>query len=140
MTSPKNSQAIETYAPQYAELISFWCSMEDIAQVERASIPVENINGAVLLITGKDDRLWPSSYMADQVIDRLKLHEFSHPYSHLSYENAGHAIMIPYWPVFTRIFHPVAKIWLEFGGTSYGNAVAQEDSWTKMFEFLDANL
>ena len=140
LSLPKNNPAIWSYSLQYASLISSWCSMEDVDQVERASILVEHINGAVLLITGKDDRLSPCSYMADQVIERLKLHDFSHPYSHLSYENAGHAILIPYWPVVTRVFHRLGKIWLELGGTSYGNAVAQEDSWTRMFEFLDNNL
>ena len=78
--------------------------------------------------------------MADQVIERLRLHDFTHPFSHLSYENAGHAILIPYWPVVTRVYHRLGKVWVEFGGTSYGNAVAQEDAWIKMLEFLDDNL
>ena len=41
--------------------------------VEKAAIPVEKINGAVLaLISGRDDKLFPSSEMANLIIARLK--------------------------------------------------------------------
>jgi acetyl esterase/lipase len=140
MPQAKNSPLIWLYAPQYYDMIGSWCSLEDIDQVERASIPVEHINGAVLLITGKDDRTWPTAYMSDQVIERLRLHDFPHPYSHLSYENAGHAILVPYWPAVTRVYHRLGEVWIELGGTSYGIAVAQEDAWIKLFKFLDDNL
>ena len=36
-----------------------------------AVIPVERINGAVLAVSGMEDTLWPSSFMADRVMDRL---------------------------------------------------------------------
>lgn len=140
MPPSKNSPAIYFYSPQYFDMISTWISLEDFDQVERASIPVEHINGAVLLITGKDDRAWPSTYMADQIMERLRLHDFPHPYSHLSYENAGHAIQIPYWPVITQVYHRLGRVWVELGGTPYGVAIAQEDAWIKLFEFLNDNL
>ncbi|MDR3377222.1 MAG: acyl-CoA thioesterase/BAAT N-terminal domain-containing protein, partial [Verrucomicrobiae bacterium] len=38
----------------------FQMQIEDRAAVEKASIPVEKINGPILLISGDDDQLWPS--------------------------------------------------------------------------------
>jgi len=92
-------------------------------------IPVERINGPVLLVSGQDDTVWASSYMTDQVVERLRRHEFQHPVIHLSYEDAGHAIGRPHYRMF-----PV------FGGTSRGNARARADHWERMIEFLDENL
>ena len=103
--------------------------LDDAAAVERAAIPVERINGAVLLVSGQDDTVWASSYMAGQVVERLRRHDFQHPVIHLSYEDAGHAIGRPHYRMF-----PV------FGGTSRGNARARADHWERMLEFLDENL
>ena len=103
--------------------------LDDAAAVERAAIPVERINGAVLLISGQDDTVWASSYMAGQVVERLRRYDFQHPVIHLSYEDAGHAIGRPHYRMF-----PV------FGGTPRGNARARADHWERMLEFLDENL
>ncbi|RPJ54618.1 MAG: hypothetical protein EHM23_28545 [Acidobacteria bacterium] len=43
-------------------------SLDNKEAVEKAVIPGEKINGPVLLVSGKDDRLWPSSAMVDMVI------------------------------------------------------------------------
>src|SRR5262249_29685551 len=39
--------------------------LKNKAAVEKARIPVEKVNGAVLLISGKDDRVWPSEAMSE---------------------------------------------------------------------------
>jgi len=61
-------------------------------------IPVENINGTVLLISGKKDLTASPSDIFDKVIDRLAEHNHPYFYKHLCYEGAGHAIFLTYFP------------------------------------------
>ena len=117
--------------------------LEDPETQARAAIPVERINGPVMLISGKDDMLWPSAWMADRVVERLKTHKFKHPVLHLSYEDAGHVIGRPYSPtmdVQERRRHNISGRINMMGGTPEGTALASEDSWKKILEFLDTNL
>jgi hypothetical protein len=46
--------------------------LEDKEAVEKAEIEVENINGSILVISGKNDDQWPAAEMSDQLIERLK--------------------------------------------------------------------
>lgn len=90
--------------------------------VKKATIKVENINGPILLLSGEDDIMWPSTYMCDQVVKRLKDNNFQHAYDHISYEDAGHGF-------FYGITHSL-------GGTSSGNKYARKDSYEKVLSFL----
>lgn len=99
--------------------------------VQRAEIPVEKINGGILLISGKDDRVWPSSAMSDLIVSRLKENGFRYPVVNLSYEGAGHLINFPFFPTPSRI---------ELGGTPEGLARADADSWSRVLEFFGTNL
>ncbi len=95
-----------------------------------AAIPVEKINGGILLICGEDDRLWPSCPMSDEVIARLKEKKFQSRVQLLRYSNAGHgAVGEPYTPD-----DPTAKD--ELGGTQGGNVAARTDGWPKAIAFL----
>ncbi|MBO3697537.1 acyl-CoA thioester hydrolase/BAAT C-terminal domain-containing protein [Roseivirga sp. E12] len=58
------------------------------AEIE-AQIPVERINGSVLLMSGSRDEAWPSTAMSNKVIERLKRNNFPHPYDHIVIEG-GH--------------------------------------------------
>ncbi len=109
--------------------LAWWYSMlaeEDL--VRKATIPVEKINGPILLISGQKDSTWPSSYMSKMVVYRLKKHQYKYLVTHLDYPEAGHAILTPYQPT------------LQFarrGGTASGIAHAMNDSWRKVLEFLE---
>lgn len=52
--------------------------------VEDALIKVENINGPILLISAKDDNLWPSEAMSNEIVRRLEANSFIHFYEHIS--------------------------------------------------------
>ena len=70
-------QSLETYADR----------------VPAARIPVERIQGEVLLVAGGDDRLWPSCDFAERIVDRrsaagLRTELVSHP-------RAGHRVVLP---------------------------------------------
>lgn len=110
----------------------FMHDLEVFGDTSRVEIPVENIHGPVLLISGKDDQIWPSSLMAARLMQRLSRH--GHPYADhaLSYDAAGHSIPLEYLPTAGER----QKLKLEIGGTPEGTAAAQADSWPKILRFL----
>ena len=63
--------------------------LENEEAVENSEIPVENINGPVLILSGKDDDQWPAPQMSEQIVNRLKENNFGHYYSHIQLEG-GH--------------------------------------------------
>ena len=113
--------------------------MNDSSALARAAIPVERMDGPLLMFSAKDDQVWPSDIFAARVVERLKAHQFKHPVEHYSYENAGHMIGRPYVPTsdVRRVnIHPVSKRPNMMGGTPEGQARANEDSWEKLLAFL----
>ena len=116
--------------------------LEDTITVAQAAIPVERINGPVLLISGHDDQVWPSSFMAEQIIARLRRHAFKHAHRHLAYSGAGHSIGRPYTSMMDikNERHPITRRVSDTGGSPSGTARASEDSWSKLLEFLEKYL
>ncbi len=110
-------------------------ALKNKSAVERATIPVENIHGAVLLISGKDDRVWPSAPMAQRIVARLREHGHAFTYRHLSYDNAGHSFGLPSQP---RTNDATATF--KMGGTAAGNAAAAISSWKAIVEFFHIEL
>lgn len=101
--------------------------------VREASIQVEHAQGAVLLLTGRDDAIWPSSLMAEQIVNRMQEKDFVFPIVHLAFPEAGHGIARPgYLPT-----GPTAK---RNGGTAAGTAKAQAGGWQALLEFLRDSL
>ncbi|MGH8219491.1 MAG: alpha/beta fold hydrolase [Steroidobacteraceae bacterium] len=101
-----------------------------------ASIPVERINGPILLLTGSDDRIWPSNLMADQIVARLGQQHFRYTYRHVDYPGAGHAVFV----AGVTDAHHIASQTQLFGGTSAANRAAWADSWPRVLAFLDTAL
>jgi dienelactone hydrolase len=112
-------------------------AMSDEAAVERAAIPVEKINGPVIMMSGTDDGMWPSTMMAELLMKRFKDKGFRHRAEHLCYQGAGHGIAHVYVPT-TQIlgFHQVAPITVTGGGTPKVNSDANKDAWPKVVAFL----
>ena len=101
-------------------------------------IPVERIHGPVLLISGKDDHLWPSTQMADRVMARLKRMKFRHDFAHLAYDGAGHAVFVgaPDSVMAKGLSTPNVML----GGSPEANAKAWADDWPKVLAFYDKAL
>lgn len=102
-----------------------------LAQHPDAIIPVEKINGPVLVICGKLDSLWPSCRMSAQVVARLEANNVKHAFQVLEYADAGHSVFGP--PI-----APENPTFAVLGGAA-GNA-ARIDSWPKAVAFIDAAL
>ena len=114
----------------------------DFLEAQRAAIHVEQIHGAVLLISGRSDRVWPSTEMSNAVMARLDRNHFAYPHQHLAYSDAGHGIGRPYVSTMDvdHVIHPLTGRVLSLGGTPAGTAKAREDSWPRVLGFLDVNL
>ncbi|MCT9097056.1 acyl-CoA thioester hydrolase/BAAT C-terminal domain-containing protein [Haloarchaeobius sp. HME9146] len=102
----------------------------DDEEIERVATRVENMNGPVLLLSGGDDPVWQSRYLAEIAIERLDRHEFAHPSEHRTYDGVGHYIGTPYQPL------------SGVGPAEVANATARagEDSWPRVLEYLEKGL
>lgn len=111
--------------------------MQDIVAFEKAFIKIENIKCPILLISGKDDRMWPSWIYGELIMERLNQVKSPIYREHLCYDNVGHMITNPYDPVLTDAFkHPVTGLFYEIGGNPKEQALACNNSWEKMLLFL----
>lgn len=111
--------------------------MHETRAFQRAFIKVENIQCPILLISGKDDRMWPSWIYGELIMQRLD--EVKSPIlrNHISYVNVGHMITNPYDPALTEAFrHPITGLLYEIGGKPKEQASACKDSWKKILLFL----
>lgn len=117
-------------APFTSVLDLYQRSLATAAEHPDAAIPVERIGGSLLLVSAKDDRLWPSAEMSEQVMARLKASGFKRRHEHLSYADAGHGAMSP----------PSGDAGMRgrdnLGGTPEGNAAARADMWPKVLAFF----
>ncbi|MEH2517681.1 dienelactone hydrolase [Bradyrhizobium sp. AZCC 1610] len=116
--------------------------LRDVGAVERAMIPVENIRGPILLVSGTDDQMWPSWLLAEIAMNRLKTNSFKFPFHHLKYQGAGHLILLPYGPRTTNTIgfkaEGFAGLMYAQGGTPRADAEAGADAWRQMLQFLEA--
>ncbi|MFA1819765.1 acyl-CoA thioester hydrolase/BAAT C-terminal domain-containing protein [Virgibacillus oceani] len=111
--------------------------------ITEASIPVENINVPIMLITGKDDQLWPSDQFVKMMEIKLKDAKGSDYNRYLYYENAGHFLSFPY--SFVNLpanihMNTGGGMTVTFGGSKRANAKAAKDSWSQILEFLYENM
>lgn len=100
-------------------------------RVEEATIPVEGIDGPVLLVSGGEDRMWDSVTLQRVAAERLDSHGC--PYEHRVYEDAGHGISFPYLPTANRQ-HAQQYV---LGGSAPGYAVADRDHWPEVIETFE---
>ncbi|MFD1676315.1 acyl-CoA thioester hydrolase/BAAT C-terminal domain-containing protein [Alicyclobacillus fodiniaquatilis] len=100
--------------------------------LKQATIPVERIQGAVLMFSGQKDRIWNSFELTNVAMTRFQEKQFPYPYEHIVYPDAGHRIYIPYTP--EPIDHD------RFGGTLQANADASVDHWKRTVDFFSNHL
>ncbi len=109
--------------------------------IEAATIPVEKIVCPILLISGQDDKMWPSTLFSNLVMERLDKKKSTILRKHFQFPNAGHGVQNPYGPTPGRpYYHQVAKSWMTVGGTSEGNARADKQAWQEVLGFLNETL
>ena len=57
--------------------------LEDKQAVKNAEIEVENINGPILIVSGKYDDQWPATSMSNKIIERLQQNNFKYYNQHI---------------------------------------------------------
>jgi len=115
-------------------------ALKDKDAVEKAAIKVENTNGPLLLVSGEHDQVWPSSRLSQMAVERLASHKHPFPYQHLSYNDAGHGLGLPYRPTMVNQLYEPPSMILPFGGSPEENARACEDAWSHVLEFFEESL
>lgn len=123
-------------------LLEYW--KKGLAKTDfttQAAIKVEKINGPIILFSGNDDKVWPSSIMADMIAKRLEDHGFKHSFQNIKYDNAGHLISNnpdDTSSYKTGIINIHGKEYeYEFGGNDNGNFKAKQDAKIKLMEFIE---
>ncbi|MBS9463968.1 palmitoyl-CoA hydrolase [Flagellimonas sp. 389] len=124
------------------KMIEYWKKgLTKTDLVNKALIKVEKINGPILLFSGNDDAVWPSSIMADMIEERLKENNFEHSFQNIKYENAGHLISSN--PEENSNFRTGTinidgkNYEYEYGGTNEGDYKAKQDAKIKLIEFFE---
>ena len=120
----------------------FVAALADRAAADAAAIPVERLRAPLLLLSGEDDRLAPSTRYAELVVRRLAARGHPHPYRHISYPGTGHMINVPpnLPTTVNHARHPVIGRELLFGGRPAAQARANRDAWAQELAFLREHL
>ena len=126
---PDLMQEFYAKGPLHSGLYDYLFSDRDA--VKQATIPVERIQGSVLLISGAEDRVWGAPIMARQIVERATQFDRASFFESITYDGAGHNIREPYRPT-----HGQARL----GGTAEDHARAERDSWKKILAFLERTL
>ncbi|VAW46735.1 hypothetical protein MNBD_GAMMA02-225 [hydrothermal vent metagenome] len=76
---------------------AFSIMLEDKDWVKKARIAVEKINGSVLIISAREDEMWPSLLMSEQLVEHLEQAKFLHHFEHIVAEG-DHASSLNHFP------------------------------------------
>ena len=69
-------------------------ALQNTARARDATIRVENIQGAILLISGNRDHLWPATNMSEKIVGRLAAKRFVHHYEHIEYSTGHNGVIM----------------------------------------------
>ncbi|RAJ04829.1 bile acid acyltransferase/acyl-CoA thioester hydrolase-like protein [Arenibacter echinorum] len=124
------------------ETLEYWKSgLAKIEFLTHGTIKAEKINGPILLFSGKDDRVWPSSVMADMIEQRIKENNFKYSFQNIKYEEAGHLISSnpeSNSDPRTGIINIDGKDYeFEYGGTNEGDYKAKKDTKRRLLYFIE---
>lgn len=102
-------------------------------------IPVEKINGPVLLVCGGRDEVWPSCTSTEGIRDELAAANAALP-TVLQYPVAGHLVgnLLPFVPSVVTREATASGAFLDAGGSPAADAAGRADGWPKLLAFLAA--
>lgn len=100
-----------------------------------ARIRVEDIKGPVMLVSSKDDKVWPAATYAGEIAAKLK--KRGRRVTNLQFDDASHLLMGT-GPGITKFQIPGTTMTFDFGGTVEGNTRARQHAWSATKRFLAA--
>lgn len=130
---PDETEAGLAVAPIYE------AALRDEDAVAEAMIPIERAPGPVLLLSGGDDRIWPSARMAEMLVERMERRGGAGEITHIAYPDAGHDLFDTPVPG-PGIELPEGGPALDSGGTQEADERARADAWHKAGGFLRDHL
>ena len=117
----------------YVEQLNWNQPGDHAAALQKAMLPIERINGPLLLVAGGDDQLGASGEMAALAMQRLQRRSVPQPDVLLYYSDAGHLITPFYQPT---TFRSDTGPYIPVGGTAEGYARADRESGPAVLGFL----
>jgi dienelactone hydrolase len=115
--------------------------LADRAAIRAAEIPVEQVKGPILMVSGEADAMWPATDLAEIAERRAAARGFHHRLTHVRYAGAGHLCGgIPGTPSATEVNHPLTRQTYSLGGTPAANARARAASWPHVLRILGAEV
>lgn len=109
----------------------------DVDALAAARLPFEDIDADVLLVSGRDDGVWPAPAMAETI--REALADTPGSVTHHCYDDAGHSIRYPYHPATERAVHRTDHgPDVVHGGTPAGSANADCDAWPATLDAFES--
>jgi len=110
-------------------------ALADAPANSESEIPVDRINGPVLLLSGEQDGIWPAGPMAERIVARLRAHNFSYRFTHIDYAGAGHLVFLgdPADLGDVSRYRALSGV---MGGTDAANLAARSDSWSRSLAFF----
>jgi dienelactone hydrolase len=125
----------DMHGPMWPLVQMYARSLDASEAVAPALIPVAAITAPVLLVSGDDDQLWPSTPMGQSLAAALRAAGNAGVVHH-HYAAAGHAAFgIPFDP--SKVDRAGVE---QLGGTLEGNTAARSDSWPRIIGFLQQAL
>ena len=111
---------LETITPAIKgdHFTAFTMMLKDKNAAKNAEIKVENINGPILILSGKNDEQWPASDMSNQIIERLRKNKFKYFNKHIIL-NGGHIAPLEHFNIVynflekKRIEHELCELYPE---------------------------
>lgn len=124
------------------DMLGYWNKgLMDTNLTADAIIPIEQINGPVLLLSGEDDNVWPSSKMSEMLKRRNHALNGKHPLIAVNYKDAGHLISgNPNYLNQQRYGNLQINnhtYFYAYGGTPKGDQSAQKDIYKQIFDYLN---
>jgi dienelactone hydrolase len=108
-------------------------------RVAAATMPVERIAGAVLLLSTEDDQGYGAAFH-EAAAERLAAHRTSGEWKHIVYPGAGHSIAAPPYGPTTVSLAPGPGVTFRNGGTAEADAKARAGAWTETLRFFADHL
>ena len=81
------------YDPNGPQAPMFVSALAKLGARTDVLLPIEQIGGPLLLMSGKDDQIWPSAAMAQSIEARLLNSGFAHDVETIVYAGSGHAVL-----------------------------------------------
>ena len=120
---------LKGYRPEASSIENWTTYLQQEVALGAAAIPIERIRGPILVLSGEEDSIWPSSLMGERLRGRFEEHGAGGRFRHRVFPDAGHGIAAP-----GNV--PTGPTAARNGGTPPGNAAAQRASWMATVEFL----